>query len=396
MATEKTRGASGQTHERDLRLDFFRGLALWLIFVDHIPNNILGNVTVRNYGFSDAAEIFVFISGYSAAIAYSRAMQNEGFLIASARIMKRVWQLYIAYIFLLAMFFAHVAYVARTFENPLFAEEMNIVDLLQQPDVTLPRALVLMFNPANMDILPVYIVLLLTFPLALWLLLRAPIATLMLSLALYVAAGYFEWHFTAYPQGYWVINPLHWQLLFVFGAWCAIGGAEKLGPLLKSPVTIVLAIAYLIFAFLIVRSWHYPTLSQFKPGWLHDFLYPIDKTNLDPLRFIHFLCYAVLAAWLVPKDWSALRSRWLRPAVLCGQHSLEVFCLGVYLSSAGHFIITETSGGWLTHVAVSLIGIALMVALAAWLNFFKTFNKKYGFEGRRMADADIAGGYTLK
>lgn len=393
MAAEKTSGASSPTHERDLRLDFFRGLALWLIFVDHIPNNILGNVTVRNYGFSDAAEIFVFISGYSAAIAYSRAMQGQGFLTASARILKRVWQLYIAYIFLLAMFFAHVAYVARTFENPLFAEEMGIVDLLQQPDVTLPRALVLMFNPANMDILPVYIVLLLTFPLALWLLLRAPIATLMLSLALYVAAAHFEWYFTAYPQGYWVINPLHWQLLFVFGAWCAIGGAQKLAPVLKSPATIVLAILYLLFAFLIVRSWYYPRLSEFKPGWLHDFLYPIDKTNLDPLRFIHFLCYAVLAAWLVPKNWSALRSRWLRPVILCGQHSLEIFCLGVFLSSAAYFVITEVSGGWLTQIAVSLAGIVIMVALAAWLDFFKRFNRKYGFD-RRTSDADIAGGYA--
>lgn len=395
MAAENRIDAAGQTHQRDVRLDFFRGIALWLIFVDHIPNNILGNVTVRNYGFSDAAEIFVFISGYSAAIAYSRAMQNRGFLIASARILKRVWQLYIAFVFLLAMFFAHVAYVARTFENPLFAEEMNIVDLLQQPDVTLPRALVLMFNPANMDILPVYIVLLLTFPIALWSLLRAPLLTLGLSVALYVAAGYFEWYFVAYPQGYWVINPLHWQLLFVFGAWCALGGAQRLAPILKSPITIVLAIAYLVFAFLIVRSWYYPTLSQFKPGWLHDFLYPIDKTNLDVLRFVHFLCYAVLAAWLIPRDWGALRLPWAKPAILCGQHSLEVFCLGVYLSSAAHFVVTETSGGWLTHIVVSLIGIAIMVALAAWLDFFKTFNRKYGFDGR-MTDADIAGGYTLK
>jgi len=392
MATEYKASAS-ETRERDLRLDFFRGLALWLIFIDHIPNNILGNVTVRNLGFSDAAEIFVFISGYSAAIAYSRAMQNQGFLIASARILKRVWQLYVAYIFLLAMFFTHVAYVAHTFENPLFAEEMNIVDLLQQPDVALPRALVLMFNPANMDILPVYIVLLLTFPLALWLLLRAPNATLILSLALYAAAGQFEWHFTAYPQGYWVINPLNWQLLFVFGAWCALGGTQRLAPLLKSPITIILAITYLLFAFLIVRSWYYPTLSAFKPGWLHDFLYPIDKTNLDPLRFIHFLCYAVLAAWLVPQNWSALRSPWLKPAILCGQHSLEIFCLGVFLSAAGYFVITETSGNWLTQIAVSLAGIAIMVAVAAWLDFFKKFNRKYGFDGR-VADADIAGGYA--
>lgn len=393
QATEKSDEGSTALRQRDLRLDFFRGLALWLIFIDHIPDNIVSRVTVRNYGFSDAAEIFVFISGYSAAVAYSRAMRDQGFLIAAARILKRVWQLYVAFVLLLAVFFAQIAYVARTFENPLFAEEMNIVDLLKQPDVTLPRALMLQFNPVNMDILPVYIVLLLTFPFALWLLLRAPTLALALSLVLYIAAGHFEWYFTAYPQGYWVINPLHWQLLFVFGAWCALGGAQKLAPVLKSQITIVLAIAYLVFAFLIVRSWHYPTLSEFKPGWLHDFLYPIDKTNLDPLRLIHFACYAVLAAWLVPKTWSALRSPWLKPAILCGQHSLEVFCLGVFLSSAAHFVITETSGGWPMQIVISLAGVAIMVTVAAWLDFFKNFSRKYGFDGR-VADADIAGGYA--
>lgn len=392
-AAENTSDRSTAKHERDLRLDFFRGVALWLIFIDHIPDNIVSRVTVRNYGFSDAAEIFVFISGYSAAVAYSRAMQNQGFLVASARILKRVWQLYVAFVLLLAVFFAQIAYVARTFENPLFAEEMNIVDLLKQPDVTWPRALLLQFNPVNMDILPVYIVLLLTFPFALWLLLRAPIVALLASLALYIAAGHFEWYFTAYPQGYWVINPLHWQLLFVFGAWCALGGTQKLSPVLQSPITIVLAIAYLLFAFLIVRSWYYPTLSAFKPGWLHDFLYPIDKTNLDPLRVIHFLCYAVLAAWLVPRNWSALRSPWLKPAILCGQHSLEIFCLGVFLSSAAHFVVTETSGGWPMQIVISLAGVAIMVTVAAWLDFFKKFNRKYGFDSR-VVDADIAGGYA--
>ena len=76
---------------RDLRLDLFRGLALWLIFLDHIPSNIVNWITIRNYGFSDAAEIFVFISGYTAAFVYGRAMQERGFIVAGARILKRAW-----------------------------------------------------------------------------------------------------------------------------------------------------------------------------------------------------------------------------------------------------------------------------------------------------------------
>src|SRR6202522_746426 len=79
--------------ERDLRLDLFRGVALWGIFLDHIPENIVNWLTIRNYGFSDATEIFIFISGYTAAFVYGRAMQESGFVIATARILRRVWQL---------------------------------------------------------------------------------------------------------------------------------------------------------------------------------------------------------------------------------------------------------------------------------------------------------------
>ena len=79
--------------ERELRLDLFRGLALWLIFLDHLPNNILAWLTIRNYGFSDATEIFIFISGYTAAFVYGRGMLESGFVVSSARIMRRVWQI---------------------------------------------------------------------------------------------------------------------------------------------------------------------------------------------------------------------------------------------------------------------------------------------------------------
>src|SRR5438067_7076623 len=92
--------------ERELRLDLFRGIALWLIFVDHLPTNILTWFTIRNYGFSDAAEIFIFISGYTAAFAYGRAMQEAGFVIASARILRRVWQIYVEHVFLFTIFLA--------------------------------------------------------------------------------------------------------------------------------------------------------------------------------------------------------------------------------------------------------------------------------------------------
>src|SRR6185503_4418381 len=160
--------------ECDLRLDLFRGIALWLIFLDHIPSNAVSWITIRNYGFSDATEIFVFISGYTAAFVYGRAMREHGFLIGSARVLKRAWQIYIAHIFLFAIYLAEIGYVSQTFENPLYTEEMGILSFLQHPDVTVLQAMLLKFKPVNMDVLPLYIVLLAGFAPALWLLLRVP------------------------------------------------------------------------------------------------------------------------------------------------------------------------------------------------------------------------------
>ena len=223
---------------RDLRLDLFRGVALWLIFLDHIPQNVVNWFTIRNYGFSDATEIFIFISGYTAAFVYGRAMRERGILIASARVLRRAWQIYVAHIFLFTIFMAEIAYVAATFENPLYAEEMNILDFLKQPDVTIFQALILKFKPVNMDVLPLYIMLLLFFPPMLWLLIRQPAFALAGSALVYVLAWNLNLNLPAYPNGVWFFNPFAWQLLFVFGAWCALGGAQRLTAVLRSPIVL--------------------------------------------------------------------------------------------------------------------------------------------------------------
>src|ERR1700677_5373725 len=188
--------------ERDLRLDLFRGVALWLIFLDHIPENIVNWFTIRNYGFSDATEIFIFISGYTAAFVYGRAMRESGFVIATARILRRVWQIYVAHVFLFTIFLAEISYVATSFDNPLYSEEMGIMDFLKQPDVTIVEALLLRFRPVNMDVLPLYIVLMLFLPLILWLMRRSADLTLGLSVLLYAATWEFDLYLSAYPNGF--------------------------------------------------------------------------------------------------------------------------------------------------------------------------------------------------
>jgi len=362
--------------ERDLRLDLFRGLALWLIFLDHIPSNAVSWITIRNYGFSDATEIFVFISGYTAAFVYGRAMQQHGFIVASARVLKRAWQIYVAHVFLFAIYLAEIAYVAHSFDNPLYSEEMGVLDFLKNPDVTIVQALLLKFKPVNMDVLPLYIVLLLGFAPMLWLLLRTPSIALIASALLYTLMWLFDWNLPAYPHGEWVFNPFAWQLLFVFGAWCALGGAQKLGRWITSQVTIALAFAYLAFAFGIAMTWYFPRLAVFVPKFVGEAIYPIDKTNLDVLRILHFLSLAVITVWFVPRNWSGLKLPVFWPAIVCGQHSLETFCLGVFLAFAAHFLFTEVSNSLLTQIAVSLLGIVILVGTAALVSWYRRVERQ--------------------
>jgi hypothetical protein len=361
--------------ERDLRLDLFRGLVLWLTFLDHIPSNAVSWITIRNYGFSDATEIFVFISGYTAAFVYGREMQRQGFIVASARVLKRAWQIYVAHVFLFAIYLAEIAYVAQSFDNPLYAEEMGVLDFLKYPDVTILQALLLKFKPVNMDVLPLYIVLLLFFPPMLWALLRAPSLALIGSAALYALMYVFGWNVPAYPSGGWVFNPFAWQLLFVFGAWCALGGAERLAPWLKSRAMLYAAAAYLVFAFCITLTWYFPRLGSYVPHVVSEVLYPIDKTNLDVLRILHFVALAIVTLRFVPRDWPALKSPVLQPAIVCGQHSLAIFCMGVFLAFAGHFVFTEVSDRLPMQICVSLAGIAAMVATARLLAWYKAVER---------------------
>jgi hypothetical protein len=378
--------------ERDLRLDLFRGIALWLIFLDHIPENVVNWFTIRNYGFSDATEIFIFISGYTAAFVYGRAMRERGYLIASARILRRAWQIYVAHIFLFTIFMAEIAYVAATFDNPLYAEEMNILDFLKQPDVTIFQALLLKFKPVNMDVLPLYIVLLLLFPPALAMLMWQPAFALAASALLYVLTWTFDWNLPAYPNGVWFFNPFAWQLLFVFGAWCALGGAKRLAPVLQSRAILAVAIAYLAFAFVITLTWYVEPLGRLVPNWLSEWMYPIDKTNLDVLRFAHFLALAAVTVHFVPRDWPALKWPILQPAIRCGQHSLEIFCLGVFLAFAGQFVISEYSGGPLIQIAISITGIIIMIGTANLISWYKVIEGRSPTSRVKQPDADLAGG----
>ena len=347
---------------RDLRIDACRGIALWFIFLDHVPNNIGTWLTLRNYGFSDAAEVFMFVSGVTCALAYGRAWRYEGWTGVFSRTLRRSWDIYIAFL-LLTLACAILVHLAGR-----IADESNMRILLDDPGATLARAAVLQYRPVNTDVLPVFVLLHLLFAPLLWLLFRAPNATLAASLALYALVQAFGWTVPAWPNGHWAFNPLAWQLLVVLGAWWMINEDERARPWVTSRTTLMLAVLYLLFSLVIALSWRIKPLEALIPQALAKLLYPMDKSNLDPLRLLHFLAIAVLAAWLVPRNWRGLTTPVMRGAIRCGQNSLPIYCLGVLLTFASHVVLLDISDGLAMQIALSLAGIAAMIATATLLN----------------------------
>jgi len=207
---------------RDYRLDLLRGFANWAIHLDHIPNNAVNWLTPRNYGFSDAADLFVFISGYTASFVFARIMLERGFVIGSTRLIKRAWQIYVAHIILFVMYIAEIGYLARRYSDPNLENKFNVAGFMANPAETLYQGLILAFKPVNMDVLPLYILLMVTFPPVLWTMLRLPNLTLTASFLLYLAARHFDWNLAAYPTGTWYFNPFCWQILFILGGWLCI------------------------------------------------------------------------------------------------------------------------------------------------------------------------------
>jgi hypothetical protein len=134
-------------------------------------------------------------------------------------------------------------------------------------------------------------------------------------------------------------------------------------------------------------------MSQYVPHWLEELIYPIDKVNLDVLRFAHFLALAVVTVRFVPRDWPLLKSWWAWPPIVCGQHSLEIFCLGVFLSFAAHFAMVEISGELWMQLLVSVLGILIMIAVAVLLMWYKQAEgRSSGSRGKKTPNADLAGG----
>ncbi len=354
----------------DPRLYLTLGIANWSVFVDHIPNNVVNLLTLRNFGFSGAADLFVFVVGYGVAIIHGRMAFERGYLVAATRIFRRVWRLYAAYVVLFVIYIDTIAYVASQSMAPEIIHEYNISGILEHPLRILVRGLVLQEEPLNLDLLQLMIPLMAFFPVVLWGLLRRPNVTLAASVALYVAARWFGWNFRVYPDTEWSFNPFCWQMLMVLGGWFAVTGHSG-RALHRFAWLRALAGAYLVFAMAVTLMRHVPTLAASLPDMLRDGVAQGDKENLAPHRVLHFLALAFLATYLIPADHPGLKWRPLHAVIICGEEWLAVFCVGVFLSFAGHLILITGPNLTMMQVAVSLAGFAAMTAVASYITWSK-------------------------
>jgi hypothetical protein len=286
--------------------------------------------------------------------------RRDGWWAVISHTLRRGWEIYMAFLSLI-IGLAVLVYWAG---GGALADETNVRVFLEQPGEALTRALLLQYRPVDTDVLPNFVLFHLLFAPLLWLLLRSPAIAFAGSALLYLLVQLYGWNLPEWPHNVWYFNPFAWQFLVVIGAWWVMTGRKRFRRLLVSPAVVTLAAAYLVFALVVTLSWSIAPLQGLIPPFLAKLIYPIDKPDLDPLRLLHVLSIAVLVARFVPEDWRGLSTSVLRGAVRCGENSLEIYCLSVLLSLVAHVFLTRVSGGVPAQIAVSAIGIGLLVAFA--------------------------------
>jgi hypothetical protein len=247
--------------------------------------------------------------------------------------------------------------------------QFNVAVFMSHPLREISQALLLRYRPVNLDVLPLYILLLGTFAPALWLMVRKPTLVLVGSLAVYFAARHFDWNLATSPSGLWYFNPFSWQLLFFLGAWTALGGAQAIQPVIRTRAVFCLSVAFIVFAFVVTMAINFPGLDNLLPHWILEPFDPNDKTNLAPYRVAHLIAIAVVITRLLAADSPLLQWRLLTPLIKCGQNSLGVFCVGIVLAFWAHAAIETGLNSLWVQIFVGTIGILFLTASAyywAW------------------------------
>lgn len=358
---------------RDARLDMFRGIALVMIFINHVPGTIYENLTNRNFGFSDAAEAFVFMSGMAAGLAYSNGFRKGNLWLAIAKVWARARQLYFVHITITMLCLAIFAAAALWFDLPEVMQTNNIAPIYGKPLSTLIGIPLLSHQLGYLNILPLYTVLLLTTPVFLLIGLRRPWLLLALSVALWAAAGQFRLNFPSFPNsGGWFFNPLSWQLIFVVGllSGMAMKSGERFipysGPLLALAACFVMLVLFWVkIPELGVAGRH--GLAALSDAGLPFYLTWFDKTFLALPRLLHALAlFYVLGS--LPVMRSIAISPLAKPFRMLGRQGLAVFAAGTVIAMFLQVVKTPRQPDPLFDGLVLCAGLLVMLLLAWSLN----------------------------
>jgi hypothetical protein len=354
---------------RDLRVDFFRGLALWWIYTDHIPGDVLADFSLRNFAMCDATEVFVLLAGYGAGLSYGNRLGRAGYISAAADVVHRAWTLYVTHIFLFVLFTAQVTYSATALNRLNYLEETRLDVLGDDPYRSILEALLLRFQPSLLNILPLYVVLLLFFAATIWLL-RWPRVLFGLSFAIYMVVRFTSLNLNAWGEEGWFFDPLAWQFLFIIGVLlaCAPMRPPSHPRLFDIAATVVIALGVMVTT---VIEPHPRLLNWFVGSRVFHYLVVEDKTGLYPFRLLSILALTWLCVRLIRFDQPWLRSAWAAPLVLIGQNSLPVFCSGIVFGFLARLGL-EYDDRAPMQAGINLAGAIGMVAVGALAAWYRT------------------------
>lgn len=365
---------------RDPRLDFFRGLAMLIIMIAHIQRNSWGSWIPARFGPSDAAEMFVFCSGYAAAIAFGATFVRVGFWMGVRRIALRCWQVYWAHLGLFFFVAAISAVAYNTFsgepDSRNYITGLNLGPFFDDPASQLVGLFTLTYVPNYFDILPMYIVILMMVPIIVALHRIHLYAAIGFCVGLYVLTWVFDLEFPAEPwsERPWFFNPLAWQLLFFTGFMLARGWIQP------PPFTPRLLIAAAVFVLVMIPLSRWQIYTQVPVlHAIHDWLWlrwqdqaGLFKTNQHPLRYLHILALAYLAVWLVQG-----REQWLyawpwRVVIKVGQQALATFLTSMALAWILTIALDQLGRDALTVALVNLFGLGTIIAVAYLVGWYKS------------------------
>lgn len=360
--------------ERDTRIDVLRALALLTIFIDHVPGTVFERFTYRNFGFSDAAEAFVLISGISVALAYGKKFEPGGRLLSTLRMWRRAGVLYVAHIVTtmvaVAIFCAAAIYARR----PDLLAQINIQPLVDKTPQVLVGIATLGHQIGYNNILPVYAALMLAAPVLLVLASWRPWPTLALSGMVWLAAGIWQIAPHNYPEpGVWFLNPLSWQFLFAIGM-VGMLHVRKGGTIPVNRWLVGAAAAYAVTAFFWIHSPLWGRIAWFD---LPPVLTGFDKTFLSLSRLLHILAVSYLVIAL-PALSGLFRRAPDHPLAIMGKRSLPIFLAGTVIAMAAQVLKIVNPGGTPYDALLIAIGISMQFALAYYLEWLS----RIGWNGK--------------